>query len=843
MTLDRHRAAVRARLEASGLRRPGPGSISWKINREAVVVAAWGRAILLLLAHPAIAAAVHEHSAFRLSLLARARRLRSTVSAMQQLTFGDAEDTIAAAAAINAIHDRVNGRIGGASYSAHDPHLLRWVHATLIDSILLTYELVVGPLTARERDDYCAEAAVMEPLLGMPAGWLPRDTAALEAYMRGMYASGTLAVNETSRTLARAVLYPPMWRAAWPVFRALQRLTLGTLPAGIRTAYGFAWDARDDASVSRCARLLRIARRLLPPFAREWPMARRTTPAPSLITQRMTAHMKAHLTVLIGLSAMLGGTPAHAQDKLAEVDKIFSWVAPGTPGCSVTAAQHGKVIVNRAYGLADLERDVPLTTGSVFDAASIVKQFVAAATLLLAEDGKLSLTDDVRKHVPELPDYGHTITLDHLLTHTSGIRDWDGMMPLSNGKADALTMTLRQRGLNFAPGEEWSYSNSGYVLLKEIVARVSGMSFAEFARTRLFEPLGMTSTQYVDDMRDVVRNRALAYDKAGSRWKLDMHLGNDRGGGGALLSTAPDLIRWNEALTNATLGAGISRKLQEPATLSNGRKVGYARGLYLDVNRAGSVVWHSGGSAGYRSALARFPESGLSVAIMCNSGEGADSRVAFVRRIFEIFVPASATVNAEPPRSPGRVEGIDAKSKAGLFFNERTGQPLRLGVDNGRLRVQGGPVLDALSQDRFRNPRGVLSFMSNDEFELHFLSDDAFELKSMEGATTRYRRAQPYAPTDVDLKAFAGRYQSDEIGGFLDLEPGTGGLIGRANDAAGPGLPLRPVDRDTFQIAGVTVRFRRDEADKVIALDYSNPVVRNITFTRIAGRDRPEGEE
>ncbi|MBA3949763.1 MAG: serine hydrolase, partial [Acidobacteria bacterium] len=656
-SLERHRAAVRARLDGSGLLRPGPGSVSWKVNREALVVAGWGRAILLLLAHPSIAAAVDEHSSFRLSLPARAGRLRSTVRAMQALTFGSREEAISAAASINAIHDRVNGRTTSGTYSAHDPHLLRWVHATLIESILLTYELLVGALTAEERDAYCAEAAIMEPLLGMPAGWLPRDSASLDAYVRGMHAGGSLIVYDTSRTLARAVLFPPMWRALWPVFRALQMLTLGTLPPGIRAAYGLEWGARDGKALARWVRGLRWARRLLPPVARQWAPARRISNRRALITQRMTAHMRTHLILLVGLTAMLGDSPAHAQDKIADVDKIFSWVAPGTPGCAVAAAQHGKVVVNRAYGLADLERDVPITPASVFDAASIVKQFVAVATLLLAEDGKLSLADDVRKHVPELPDYGHTITLDHLLTHTSGLRDWDGLMPLSNGKADALTLTLRQRGLNFAPGEEWSYSNSGYVLLKEIVARTSGLSFAEFTRTRLFEPLGMTSTQYLDDMRDVVRNRALAYDKAGNRWRLDMQMGNDRGGGGALLSTAGDLILWNEVLTNARLGAAISEKLQEPARLSNGRKLGYARGLHLDINRAGNVIWHTGGSAGYRSVLARFPESGLSVAIMCNSGEGADSRTAFVRRIFDIFVPASATVNAEPEASTARVEG------------------------------------------------------------------------------------------------------------------------------------------------------------------------------------------
>ncbi|MDQ3171447.1 MAG: DUF2236 domain-containing protein [Acidobacteriota bacterium] len=269
MTLERHRAAVRERLDRSGQRRPGPGSISWKINREAIVVGGWGRAILLLLAHPAVAAGVQEHSSFRLGPLARARRLRSTVSAMQSLTFGDTEEMIAAAAAINTIHDRVNGRMAGGSYSAHDPHLQRWVHATLIESILLTYELVVGPLSAAERDDYCAEAAIMEPLLGMPAGGLPRDSASLASYTRAMHANGALIVNDTSRALARAVLFPPMWRAAWPVWRALQLLTLGTLTPDMRAAYGFAWSARDEKSLARCVRLLQASRRLLPPFGGE----------------------------------------------------------------------------------------------------------------------------------------------------------------------------------------------------------------------------------------------------------------------------------------------------------------------------------------------------------------------------------------------------------------------------------------------------------------------------------------------------------------------------------------------------------------------------------------------
>ncbi len=276
-SLERHRAAVRARLLRSAHVRPGPDSVTWKINREVVMVAAWGRAILLQMAHPAVAAGVHHHSSFRGSVLSRFRRLHSTVGAMLSLTFGNTEQMITAAARINTIHDRVRGRVtdrADEAYSAHNPDLQRWVHGTLLDSIPLTYELLVGPLTLRERDRYCSEAAIMEPLLGMPAGWLPRDSAQLDTYMREMLAGGSIVVTDTSRTLARAVLYPPLWYVAWPAFRMLQLLTIGSLPPAIRQAYGFEWRARDARAFARWTALVRTSLRLLPPFVHEWPMAR-----------------------------------------------------------------------------------------------------------------------------------------------------------------------------------------------------------------------------------------------------------------------------------------------------------------------------------------------------------------------------------------------------------------------------------------------------------------------------------------------------------------------------------------------------------------------------------------
>jgi uncharacterized protein (DUF2236 family) len=280
---DRHRAAVRARLRDAGAVRATPGAVSWTINREVIVVAGWGRAILLQLAHPLVAAGVSDHTTFRGSLRTGLNRLSSTVGAMLALMFGTDDEAIDAAARINCIHDRVSGRLGepagalpaGARYSAHDPELLRWVHATLLDSIMLTHEQLDGPLTPAERDRYCAEAAIMEPLLDIPEGLLPRDAAQLDAYVDETLHSARIAISPASRALAQKLLFPQGWRLVWPAFRLLQLLTIGHLPSALREGYGFRWTERDARALARWTTALRLLRQATPRFVREWPAARR----------------------------------------------------------------------------------------------------------------------------------------------------------------------------------------------------------------------------------------------------------------------------------------------------------------------------------------------------------------------------------------------------------------------------------------------------------------------------------------------------------------------------------------------------------------------------------------
>lgn len=260
----------------------GPGSVAWKINSEVVLLLGWGRAILLQFAHPLVAAGVAEHSLFIARPTARFRRLHQTLRAMLALTFGTSDEAARAAYGINAIHDHVRGQLreaagaypAGTSYSAHDPALLRWVHATLLDTFPRIYELYIGPLTPEERERYCAEASGLGPLLGVPEGYLPTSTAAVQDYMHEMFAGGQLTVTGTARALAREVVSPPSLWLAQPLLWLMQLSTIGLLPPAIREAYGFRWTSRHETALRLSVGLVRRLLPLLPSILRYWPPAR-----------------------------------------------------------------------------------------------------------------------------------------------------------------------------------------------------------------------------------------------------------------------------------------------------------------------------------------------------------------------------------------------------------------------------------------------------------------------------------------------------------------------------------------------------------------------------------------
>ncbi|HEX4683460.1 MAG TPA: serine hydrolase domain-containing protein [Gemmatimonadaceae bacterium] len=335
-------------------------------------------------------------------------------------------------------------------------------------------------------------------------------------------------------------------------------------------------------------------------------------------------------TAFAATSAAQAASRSVPDSVAAKIDAVYDrYSGADAPGCAVGVFQNGRIAFEKGYGSANIEYGVPITPTSPFIMGSVSKQFTAAAIALLVEDGRLRLDDEVHKYVPELRDYGKPITIDQLVHHTSGIRDFWTLVQTADMRNDdgyavddILRLASRQRHLNFDPGAEYNYSNTGYVLLGVIVRRVSGKSLRQFADERIFGPLGMTHSHFHDDHNEPVPGRVIAYDPApsGSRgpWKIDVWA-NDVVGQGGLMTTVEDLQKWDENFYTGTVGgpAFLARQLQQ-GVLNDGTRLAYAFGLEVGEYRGLRLVEHSGSTGGYRTDIARFPERHTTVATMCN---------------------------------------------------------------------------------------------------------------------------------------------------------------------------------------------------------------------------------
>ena len=310
------------------------------------------------------------------------------------------------------------------------------------------------------------------------------------------------------------------------------------------------------------------------------------------------------------------------------IGELFSDISTETPGCAVAIYRRGRVVYSRGFGSADLEHGVPITPSSRFDIGSTSKQFTAAAVLLLEQDGVLSLDDDVRKWIPELHDFGETITIRHLLHHTSGLRDYIGLLVLGGADIDdvttdddALRVIARQRELDFPSGSAHAYSNTGYFLASVIVRRAGGKSLRDFASERIFGPLGMTATTYIDDHTEVLPERAIGYSPTEDAGSYARDVSNwEQNGDGGIFTTVEDLALWDRNFYSGTVGGEVLiRGLLERDTLIDGEPIDYARGLFHAEIAGRPAVMHGGAWGGYRAELVRIPSEELSVAILSNN--------------------------------------------------------------------------------------------------------------------------------------------------------------------------------------------------------------------------------
>ncbi|HEY4403389.1 MAG TPA: serine hydrolase [Xanthobacteraceae bacterium] len=328
------------------------------------------------------------------------------------------------------------------------------------------------------------------------------------------------------------------------------------------------------------------------------------------------------------------------------VDQLFAqWAGPDSPGASIAIIQNGKIVYSQGYGSANLEHGVPNTPATVFDLASVSKQFTAFAIHLLAQDGELSLDDDVRKYLPKLLDFGKVITIRQLLHHTSGVRDQSNLLLLAGWRLedvitdeDVARLLFQQTELNFAPGDRFLYSNSGYTLLALVVKQVSGKTLPEFAKERIFDPLGMAHTHFQDDYGIVVKDRAYSYARQPDGKYRHVALSYSMAGPSGLFSTVGDLARWDENFyTGEVGGPALLAQMQEKGKLNNGEEIEYASGLEIGKYRGLRTVEHAGGDAAYRTNILRFPDQHFSVVVLANAGDDL-SPTALSLKIADIYL-------------------------------------------------------------------------------------------------------------------------------------------------------------------------------------------------------------
>jgi CubicO group peptidase (beta-lactamase class C family) len=516
---------------------------------------------------------------------------------------------------------------------------------------------------------------------------------------------------------------------------------------------------------------------------------------------------------------------AGAERAFEKVSKAY--VAPA-PGCAAAVSLNGETVFEKAFGLADLEHNVPNTTQTIFESGSVAKQFTAAALVLLQQDGKLSIDDPVRKYIPELPDYNSPLTIRHLLNHTSGIRDWGTVLSLTGaGRGDrvisqdlALDVITHQRALDFTPGSEYSYSNSGYNLAAIIVERVSKQKFPAFVEERLFKPLGMKSSSWRDDYQRIVPGRAQAYARQGNGpWRLNMPFMNVYGNGG-MLTTVGDWMKWNAMLDSQSLGAPLVNALETRGVLNDGRKIAYALGLTIDTYKGMKDVSHGGATAGYQTFLARYPDNKVSVGVMCNgTSPGAGGIAASITD--EIFGPYPAA----PKTEPAKISEDELKRFVGMWRSEKTHAPARFVIENGVSRWSGAPP-KTLGGGAVKDGGNQLKFTFDKDGK-----PTLAETVDSDGEVRRFLPEVAWTPTPADLASFKGDWFSEEAGATISFAVDGDKAFLKQRPATS--LPVQPLYKDHFDAQGYVVWFTRDKNGKVDAMHVGTSRMRDMPFTRM----------
>ncbi len=557
-------------------------------------------------------------------------------------------------------------------------------------------------------------------------------------------------------------------------------------------------------------------------------------------------------------------TAQAASSSLApKVDALFAgWNQPGSPGVAVGVVHQGKLVYAKGFGEADVETGARIGSRTIFHAASLAKQFTAYAIVLLARQGKLSLDDEIRTYLPEVPEVGKKITIRHLIHHTSGLRDQWALLTMAGWRMDDVitkqhifNLIRRQKELDFEPGSEFAYSNTNYTLLAEVVARVGQQPFPDWMQKNVFGPLGMNNTLFYDDHERVVKNRAYSFYKdpgpSNAVYRKSV-LSYATSGATSLFTTVPDLAKWVAAFRNARVGDSTPMgQMLQRGRLTRGDTLPYSFGLFQGDYKGMAQYAHNGADAGYRSFLCYFPKADYGFIVLSNAAEFDAGKAAY--DLANLYL--AGQLKAENPGKPvplpsaAQVHKIDEKL---------------LDQYAGEYQLAPGYVLSfKRAQDRL-----IGQAPGQAPFELVALSDTTFQRKgeqarvtfhpSANGKVTRLTlhqngdypasRVEAYTPAKQELQTYLGKYYSPELETIY--------TIGLKNDTlqvahvhAGE-TPLKPLAKDRLEFPlklipsftlTQTVVVVRDSQGEVLGLRISNGLVRNLWFKRLADDFGQEG--
>ncbi|MBX2874096.1 MAG: beta-lactamase family protein [Saprospiraceae bacterium] len=532
-----------------------------------------------------------------------------------------------------------------------------------------------------------------------------------------------------------------------------------------------------------------------------------------------------------------------------QMDSIFAeYNAPDQPGAAVAVVKNGDIVFKKGYGNANLEYNIPVTPSTIFPVASVSKQFTVFSLLLLADQGKVSLDDDIRKFIPEVPDFGSKITLRHLATHTSGLREEGDLLSITGTRygdistvQNILDLVSSQKELNFKPGDQHLYCNTGFTLLAKVVARVSGQSFAAFTKENIFEPLGMSNTHSYDDYEKIVKGRAYSYWYDGKEHKKGI-LSSARVGPTGLFTTVEDLSLWVMNFSKLQVGnAKIVTQMNTLAMLNNGKTFGGAYGQYISTYKGLHQIYHGGSSrAGYRAYLGRFPAQEFAVIVLSNY-EGTDpNRLSM--QVTDLFLKdyMSETNSEEKIEvdSYKKLQAKDLQTFEGYYWDEQRFTPSRIYMENDTLRwsVGGGNgrPLVSIANNTFRRMN------SHSNLKLKFeIGEQAKKMKiyidDLEPIIcTNY---VPVNYAEEDLAQFAGSFYSEELNTSYTFVLNDGKLI--AQHSRIEDIVLAAVQKDMFsgsQSFFSNIKYVRDANNSIRGIQVSSYQAKNLFFEKTAHR-------